>query len=695
MLELAQDISEQDIALFLQEAEELLALLNEDIVKLEEEQTNASLLQEIFRASHTLKGSSATLGHTRMAEMAHHMENLLDGVRKGTLPVTSKLVDILLSSLDALNTLKQELITHNESDLDISSIVASFKDILETPAEDAGDAKEERRSAMTLNDEQMEKFVAATKKGLTGYRIRVAINKKTQWAAVRCFQIIDALMQIGEVIGSIPTFDQIQNEKVDFEIEVIVVSQQERTVIIENVNAIEDVESVEIGNLNLDNIDSPEKNKVSAEKADNVQASQTNQTVRVNVSRLDTLMEQIGELVVNRNRLHQLSRMLEEKYKSEELIGDLGKMSTQVGKIVNEIQQDIMKIRMLPIEVVFNGFPRMVRDMARDANKKIAFVIEGQETEVDRSVIEHLRDPLVHIIRNAVDHGVETIEERKTAGKSEKAQIRLAAYHEENQIVITIDDDGRGLDAAKIKDTAVKKKLITAENAKSMNEKEAMELIFLSGLSTAKKTTEISGRGVGMDVVKTNIENINGSIAIDSTLGKGTRFTIRLPLTLAIVPSLLVSVSDTLCAIPLSNIVETVRLDQDMVQTVRGKEVMILRGSVIPIVRLAVFFGWSDSIIENNQHIDVVIVKAGNDRVGLVVDSLIEQQEIVIKSLGMFVNNIKGFAGASILGDGRVALVMDITSLLKMVAGEYQQSVKNIKQRKDRTEESKPFAPVL
>jgi two-component system chemotaxis sensor kinase CheA len=377
-------------------------------------------------------------------------------------------------------------------------------------------------------------------------------------------------------------------------------------------------------------------------------------------------MEQIGELVINRNRIDQLSRRLEEKYRGSDLVLDLGKTSSQVGKIVTGLQQDIMKIRMLPIEIVFNAFPRMIRDMARKANKKIDFIVEGQDTEVDRSVIEHLRDPLVHLLRNAVDHGIEPPEQRISSGKPETATVRLSACHEQDHIKIIIEDDGKGIDPEIIKESAVNKGLITAETAAKLSTAETINLIFSSGFSTAKKTTEISGRGVGMDIVKTNIENINGSVLVDSQVGKGTRFTLILPLTLAIIPSLLISINRTTCAIPLINIEETAKLEPGAISTVRGKEVTMLRGSVLPLLRLDKSFGWNLNEEENAPDAKyIVIVRTDEIQVGIIVDELIEEQEIVMKSLGTIFSEADGITGASILGDGTVVLILDVASLIK------------------------------
>jgi len=426
-----------------------------------------------------------------------------------------------------------------------------------------------------------------------------------------------------------------------------------------------DIENTEITQYTLEENSTQTEDQTTQENKNIQKKVKSSQTVRIDVNHLDSLMEQIGELVVNRNRINQLSRMLESKYRGDEVIDDLGKTTVQAGKIVNTLQQDVMKIRMLPIEIVFNGFPRLVRDLARKANKEIEFVIEGQETEVDRSVIEHIKDPLVHLLRNAVDHGIESAAKRKAAGKPETGTIKLSAFHEQNQIVITIQDDGKGLDPNAIKNSAVKKGFITADEADHLSEGDAIDLMFLPGLSTAEKTTEVSGRGVGMDVVKTNINSLNGSVTVTSKPMQGTTFTLKLPLTLAIVPSLLISVGEMLYAIPLANIVETTKLVTEDIKTIKGELVINIRDTILPVIYLSKAFGWPRNTETNDRTKFVVIVKSGEMQMGFIVDRLIEQQEIVIKSLGNFFGGINGVAGASILGDGRVALIIDIANIIQ------------------------------
>jgi two-component system chemotaxis sensor kinase CheA len=392
----------------------------------------------------------------------------------------------------------------------------------------------------------------------------------------------------------------------------------------------------------------------------------------VDVSRLDTLMEQIGELVINRNHIGQISKTLAEKYQDDEMIRTLADSVSATGKIVNILQQDIMTIRMLPIELVFNTMPRMVRDLARKIGKKIDFIVEGQETEVDRSVIEHLRDPLIHLLRNSVDHGIESPEERQAAGKPEMGTIHLSAHHEQDHIVITVSDDGRGIDPEAVKAASVRKGVISPEAAARMTDTELMNLIMASGVSTAKTITEVSGRGVGLDIVKKNIEFLNGKITVESIIGKGSTFTLQLPLTLAIIPTLLVSLGKTVYAIPLATIVEAIKLESKQFKTVRGKEVTLYRNRVLPLLRLNNIFKWNSTNTGTSVLNHIVVVKACEMQVGIIVDELIGQQEIVVKSLDQFIGGADGLSGASILGDGQVVLILDVNSLVKSTIAESQ-----------------------
>ena len=404
-----------------------------------------------------------------------------------------------------------------------------------------------------------------------------------------------------------------------------------------------------------------------AGRSGQVRAKDRSQTLRIDVERLDHLMNLIGELVIDRNRMTQITKVLDSRYHDEEMIQALGKTSSHITKVVDELQEGTLTVCMLPVGTVFGGLTRMVRDLAVSAEKKVDLVVEGQDTEIDRTVIERIRDPLVHLLRNAVDHGIETPEDRRKAGKSETGTLKLSAAHAEGYIVISVEDDGRGLDIEKIKNAVVTKGLVAAEAAERLTDAEILELILLPGMSTAKKTTEVSGRGVGMDIVRTNIEAINGFVNLDTKPGQGTKFTLRLPLTLATVQALLVTVGEGLYAVPVVHVLEAVSLSADDIGTIEGNaEIFRLRGQVVPLLRLGPVLGMESASSEIRSDAFVVVVKLGERLVGLGVDSLTELQEIVVKSIGKYAGEAKGVAGATILGDGRVMLILDVPTLISM-----------------------------
>ncbi|MCX7912285.1 MAG: chemotaxis protein CheA [Dehalococcoidales bacterium] len=667
-MELAGGINQEDLKLFLQEADEQIQLLDEDIIRLEKEAANPELLQEIFRAAHTLKGSSAMVGHQRMSELAHAMENVLDGLRKGTLAVGPSVVDALLHGLDMMRLLRKELVQADAPATDITTALKELAAVMQgdgTAAETSGS----KAGTLALGEEARAKIEKARQEGKRVYRLVVALDKESSWASVRCFQIIQELSALVEIVASHPSREEIESGNAGFDLQLVVTAGCTDSEIMKVLNGVPEIASIAIGDLTA--TDAPGKETVNRGTAGGEkpqgreETTRISQSVRVDVTRLDTLMEQVGELVIGRNQISQISRMLANKYHDDDLVQSLNDCVAQMSKIVSMLQQDVMSIRLLPIEIVFNTLPRLVRDVARKLNKKVDFIIEGQETEVDRSVIEHLKDPLMHLLRNAVDHGIEPPEERLASGKPETGTVCLSAYHHEDNIIITLQDDGRGIDPKKIRQSAVKKGLLTAEAAERLSDEEAINLIFASGFSTAQKVTDLSGRGVGLDVVKTNVELLGGSVAVTSEAGRGTTFTLTLPLTLAIIPALLVDIGGAICAVPLSSIVESNKLKVQDIKTVRGREVTMFRGNVLPLLRLEEIFGWSDDAGENAGAEYVVVVKYAGSQVGLVVDALLEQQELVVKSLDHFVGGSNGITGASILGDGRVVLILDVASLVR------------------------------
>ena len=680
-MELADGITPQDVKLFLTEADEQLQLLDEDIVRLERESGNVKLLQEIFRASHTIKGSSAMIGHQRMSHLAHGMENVLDKVRKGALAVNSLVVDALLNGLDGLRILKEELVTGEESKVDINTILEGLEAVMVN-----GEMNPEgiqNGVNQLLENESKVKLEGALSKGEHAYRIKVVVNKVTTWVSVRCFQVAQELSKISTIINSNPSLSEIEAGNAGSAIELLIVTVKDEKTINDVISSIPEIDNIAVSPCIVEEAVASSKEKTVNSDPTLVKKEDVGlrQTIRVDVSRLDTLMEQIGELVINRNHIGQIGKNLTEKYPEDELIRTLGDSLSQTGKIVNILQQDIMTIRMLPIDLVFNTMPRMVRDLARKTGKKVDFIVEGQETEVDRSVIEHLRDPLIHLLRNSVDHGIETPEERKAVGKPETGTIHLSAHHEQDHIVIIVSDDGRGIDTEAVKAASIRKGVLSPEVASRLTDIELLNLIMASGVSTAKKITEVSGRGVGLDIVKKNIEFLNGTITVDSKLGQGAQFTLKLPLTLAIIPTLLVSLKQTVYAIPLSTIIEAIKLGAKDIKTVIGKEVTLFRGNVLPLLRLSSIINWNVETTGTDCMNHIVVVKACEKQVGIIVDKLIGQQEIVVKSLDQFIGGVNGISGASILGDGQVVLILDVNSLVKSTITEYQ----NGKEDKEQT----------
>ena len=677
-MNLSEDITQEELEVFLQEADEQLQLLDEDLISLEKEGTNAELLQEIFRAAHTLKGSSAMVGYEKMSRTAHAMEAVLDKLRNHTMPVSTAVIDALLIGLDTLKSLRQEMAPAGDGDTDIESVVT----MLERVEDDNADMTSDETGEMTVADpEVLEKVRTALEKGYNAYQIRIEVAPESSWSAVRCFQVLNELRPLGELICSTPTLGEIENGEVSHTLEVLMTSQKGDDDIKSALSTIPELLEVNIIPYNLDDtIGTATSGEVSAEKpakagspelqrASSQKLTQTSQTVRVDVKLLDALMNLVGEMVIERNRVRQVTKVLESRFEGDETIETLAESSTHIMKLVNELQDNVLKARMLPIGTVFNGFPRLVRDLAQKARKQVEFIIEGQETELDRTIIEQIRDPLLHLLRNAVDHGIETPEKRRAIGKKEKGVLLLSAYQEQNHIVIVVEDDGSGIDASKVREAAVKKGLITAEEAAAQSDAEVINLIFAPGLSTARKVTEVSGRGVGMDVVRTNIESLGGSVAVESRLGEGTRVIIRLPLTLATINGLLVSAAGAIYIIPMISLVEVMRLKSAEIESIARKDVIRVRGNILPLLRLDAAFGTNGERPGYSDETLVVVVRAGEKSVGLVVDSVMETQDTVVKSLGKYIGTIKGIAGATILGDGQVALILDTATLVREATG--------------------------
>ncbi|MFP3975008.1 MAG: chemotaxis protein CheW [Dehalococcoidia bacterium] len=688
--------SEEELQVFLQDADEQLQVLDEDIVKLENEGYNDDLLNEIFRAAHTLKGSSAMVGCQKMADLAHAMESTLDKLRNQSLDLTPEVTDMLLSGLDGLGRLRNNLTSPGHDEYDVDPVIAALNELAkgESSSAPSSESGTSTKLSISIDDIEKSRLEEAISLGHGAYQIGVEVNRESSWAAVRCFQVLSELGEKGQVIASKPTYEDIEAERVDYHLEIVFAGPTEASELEEMIYAVPDIAEVQIIPYSApDASDDTEMNAEistsgsgaakdegtsrsseqsatsepsSASGGTAREAVKTSETVRVDVERLDSLMNMIGELVVARTRMNQIGKTLEHRYKNDQDVIDLGQTFTHLTKIVDTLQTDISAARMLPVGSVFGRFPRMMRDLAHKAGKKIDFVVTGQETEIDRSVIEHIRDPLTHLLRNAVDHGIEMPEERGKGGKPEKATVRLSATNEQSHIVISVEDDGRGVDSGKVKEKAVQKGIISAEAAGKMTENELLDLIFEPGMSTAEKATEVSGRGVGMDVVKKNIERLNGAIGMETNLGSGTRFTMKLPLTLATFQGLLVSSGGMTYVFPLVSIDEVLRLEREEIGTVLQNAVIIHRNTVIPIVDLENLLDAHTNEDGDTEVVHIVVAKSGERKVGVIVDSVREPQEVVVKSMGDYLSDIQVVSGASILGNGEVALILDIPSLIRL-----------------------------
>ena len=700
MVQIASDVTPEELQVFLQDTDEHLQLLDEDIIKLENESDNEALLQEIFRAAHTIKGSSAMLGYDIMAELTHAMESILDKLRHGELSVNTEIADALLAALDDLRILRENLTAEKETEIDVTAEIARLEELAiseSAAATAAGPEKEIAAVEISINEEGRKRLQELLSTGSKAYQVNVVVEEGSPWGAVRFFQVLNDLGEKGTIIASNPTQEEIEAEKAESTLGLILAGIIEEEAISEVLIEIPDIAITSISSYNptqaaatseenetegdeeLDNatataqeiVDSAaetqEKSSDAVGKSGNQETVKVSETVRIDVERLDSLMNQIGELVVARTAFNRISSILSSRYRDDDDIFALSKTLTNITKITDDLQLDITEARMMPVGTVFTRFPRLIRDLAQKSGKQVNFIVEGQETGIDRSVIEHIRDPLVHLLRNAIDHGIETPEHRKAAGKPKKATIRLSAAHEQSYIAITVEDDGNGINGVALKEKAVKNGAISSEAAARMDDNEAVDLIFEAGLSTAEKITDVSGRGVGMDIVKSHIEALNGMINVETKLGQGSKFTLKLPLTLATINGLLISSGGVTYAIPLVAVSETLRIHPSEIQTVTQRKVIRLRDRVVPLIFLEEILSTDSNDRDPEGIVHIAVVKMGDRMIGLVVDSFKEPQEVVVKSLGNYIGEVKGIAGASILGTGEVALILDISSLIKLV----------------------------
>jgi len=641
---------------FLVESFELVEKLDEDLVELESNPEDLELLNGIFRVAHTVKGASSFLNFDVLTHLTHHMEDVLNKARHGELVITPDVMDVVLESIDLMKALLETIRdTSSDAGIDVADCVVKLDKItggtgdVVTPTAAAPEPVEEVAPEPVAEEEDDIDYDNMSPDDLEAEIEKLLQQRQAEDKAKR-----EAKIAAGESVLAAPPEPDAE------------VSEQSEATPEPTPEPKEEVKPTPAP------APTPAPVKTEAKKEEPKAAAPTKrapaaveQTIRVDVKRLDHLMNLIGELVLAKNRLIKINDDVEERYEGEEFLEELNQVVSIVSLVTTDLQIAVMKTRMLPIGKVFNKFPRMIRDLSRELNKKIDLELAGEDTELDKSIVEEIGDPLVHIIRNSCDHGVESPEERLAKGKNETGIIGLKAYNEGNQIVIQIDDDGKGLDTDMLKNKSLEKGIITEKEADTMSEKEAFGLIFKPGFSTAAAVTNVSGRGVGMDVVKTNIEKLNGIIDIDSELGVGTSMKLKIPLTLAIIQALLVGVQEEHYAIPLASVLETVRISKDEIYTVEGRSVMRLRDEVLSLVHIGDIFE-VERILDASEHAYVVVLGLGTSKLGLIVDTLVGQEEIVIKSLGDYLKGIEGVAGATIRGDGGVTLIVDVVALMQM-----------------------------
>ncbi|MCR2820699.1 chemotaxis protein CheA [Lederbergia panacisoli] len=676
----------QYLEVFIDESKEHLLSLNQNLLELEKDPHNLEIVNNIFRAAHTLKGMSATMGYTDLANLTHIMENVLDGIRNEKMQVSTELLDIVFLAVDDLEAMVESIATGGDGTRDVSVAISKLEQIEQGNIQAiSGKAKDETAAALASitypknKYDQYEKTVIEQSRelGFDCYELTISLRPDCLLKTARVFMVFEVLEKCGEVIKSMPSVEQLEEEQFDSEFTVTLITKESGEDLRKKVMKISEIDSVEANLIDtfsieqnseedvLEDLVVNEKSQIeisvpqSSKKPEIIEKKQSkaaNKTIRVNIERLDMLMNLFEELVIDRGRLEQIAQDIENL--------DLSETVERMTRISGDLQSIILNMRMVPVDNVFNRFPRMVRQLAKDLDKLLELDIIGAETELDRTVIDEIGDPIVHLLRNAIDHGIESPEVRRANGKSETGKIQLKAYHSGNHVFIEIEDDGAGINRNKIIAKAMSKGIISQNEAAELTDSEAFELIMAPGFSTAETISDISGRGVGLDVVKSKIQSLGGTVSIDSVEGKGSKFSIQLPLTLSIISAMLIEIGPEKYALPLSSIIETAIIKKSDIMLAHDQQVIDFRGKVVPLISLKEILSLhTDSDI--GEFISIVIVRKGDKMAALIVDSFIGQQEIVLKSLGSYLTEVFAISGATILGDGQVALIIDCNALIK------------------------------
>ncbi|MFD1928682.1 chemotaxis protein CheW [Sporosarcina siberiensis] len=673
----------QYLDMFIEESKEHLQSCNEHLLELEKNPEDLAIVNEIFRSAHTLKGMSATMGYSDIADLTHTMENILDAIRNNKLKVTTEIFDVVLQAVDYLEEMVLDIAAGGTGKKDVRQVVEVLNRI-ESGEKATADSQSAAEASATVVDDDLHQgtelhyddfeitvLSQSFEQGYKAYELTVRLRDDCILKAARAFMVFEILEKSGDIIKSIPNVQKLENEEFDEEFVVVLITKEDVKVVQAKIMKVSEIievlavpitsESLLLGKRSRDDVQTSDTNMAVAKDSNSPAvstraASSGNKTIRVNIERLDDLMNLFEELVIDRGRLESIATEIHNT--------ELTETVERMARVSGDLQSIILNMRMIPVETVFNRFPKMVRQLARDLDKKITLDIVGAETELDRTVIDEIGDPLVHLIRNALDHGIETPAERIAKGKPEEGTVTLRAYHSGNHVFIELQDDGAGVNRQAVLKKALSSGIITEEVAESLTDRQVAELILASGFSTAEKISDVSGRGVGLDVVKSTIESLGGFISIESKEGEGSLFQVQLPLTLSIISVMLVKLAKEIYAIPLSSIIETAIIQTSDIMNAHNQKVIDFRGSIVPLVNLKQIFEMPNSDTDDGFQ-SVIIVRKGGKLAGLVVDSFIGQQEIVLKSLGNYLKSVFAISGATILGNGQVALIVDCNALIK------------------------------
>lgn len=659
---------DQYLEMFVSESKEHVQAMNDNLLKLENAPDDVSIVNEIFRSAHTLKGMAGTMGYTDLMTLTHQLENVLDELRNGKIHFSSDLLDLIFEAMDDIETMVDSIALGGDGKQDVTEIIEKLKTISggkSVTLDSTSNGNELSNGQINYDEYELSVLEESLSQGYNVYEILVELRSDCMLKGVRAFMVFDTLSKTGEIVKSTPAVDQLEEENFDQSFTVTYLTKLSMDEVKKAILAISEIDKVTLSELTIENLRNRNSNVVQASKKEERSTEhgdasrnlglQRTKSIRVNIEKLDSLINLFEELIIDRGRLEEITKEINHPVLKETV--------EKISRVSSDLQSIVLNLRMVPVSTVFNRFPKMVRQLARNLQKKIQLVISGEETELDRTVIDQIGDPLVHLLRNSIDHGIEMPEERLTKGKPEEGTILLKAYHSGNHVFIEISDDGGGINIEKVLNKAIKNGLVDEKTAKNLSNEEIIEFIFSPGFSTSEQVSDLSGRGVGLDAVKNKIEQLGGTISVKTEKGQGSRFIIQLPLTLSIIAVMLVEIGKEKYAIPLTSIVENIIFNKKDIQYAHNQPVLHFRDRVVPLLYLDKIFQVKD--VEETDELSAVIIQKGDKWAGFVVSSFLGQQEVVLKSLGEYLKNVFAISGATILGNGEVALVIDPNALLK------------------------------